>query len=224
MSIPSAFEFMKKHLNNFCSALKIIDFDDQAIFDPSRAQNCFNVTLTGNRNEMTPQLYQHLGSERYIIDIKKGRIEFDLNYSIRSLLNFHQIAHITTNHGTSEHVFNQYCFFEVMHLVTKACVYLFNVLNCQRCADENGYGHRFFLYQPKFLNLIAQDNNYGITDIMYNLASPSPAIRPYKLYEYSSLVLHKSWSSSPYPHFSSLLCLFRKSNYIDFVVPQEYSI
>ena len=224
MIIPSASEFMKKHINIFSTAQNIIDFGDQGIFDIKHTQECFNIKLSGTRNDMTAQLYSHFGSSRQIVDIKDECIKFDLNYSIRSSLEFHRIADITTNHGTSEHVFNQHTFFEAMHLVTKPGGYMFNVLNCQGWADGNGYGHGFFLYQPKFIQLLAKANHYDIVDIVYNPSSPSPVYKAYSPEEYHRLVLPQAWSTEPYPHFSSLLCLLKKTTDDDFIIPQEYVV
>ena len=215
---------MKKHANIFQTAATILDFGDQGIFDPIHASRCFNINFSGTKNEMTNQLYNFFGSHRKIVDIKDGCIKFDLNHSIKSFLDYHNISDISTNHGTSEHVFNQHSFFEAMHLVTNVGGHMFNVLNCQGWADGNGYGHGFYLYHPKFINLLAKANNYEIIDIVYNPSSPSPVFKSFTPDQYSSFVLPQAWSNKPFPHFSSLLCLLKKTSSDDFRMPQEYTV
>ena len=224
MIIPSATEAIFHAKDIFCPGKTIVDFGDQGLFDASHANALFGLNLSGDKVSMVDTLYKHLGCKREIVDLKEGCIRVDLNHSIKSDIKLKNLGDITTNHGTSEHVYNQVSFFEAMHIMTKPGGHMMHVLNCQGWADGNGYGHGFFLYQPKFISLLAKYNNYNIIRFWYSPSSPSPVIKEFSPVEYPKMVLPQYWSNQAYPHFSSLIVIFEKQGNSDFRIPQEYEI
>jgi len=221
MITTSAIEFMLAHSSVFSYSNIVLDFGDQGMFNKEYVDRRLNIALSGNRFDQVTHLYKLFGCERIVCDLKKGFINLDLNYSIKGYKDLYSIADITTNHGTSEHVFNQVTFFEAMHLMTKENGHMLHVLNCQGWADGGGYGHGFYLYQPKFVKLLAEANEYELIDIQYNPSSVSADLKKFTPQDYPKDVLPSSWPVK-YPHFSSLLVLLKKVNSADFVIPTEY--
>ena len=224
MIIPSALEMMAINSQVFTQAKEILDIGDQGLFDKDHGERLLGISLKGSKYEQVTQIYEHYGCSRKVAELKPGFIRVDLNKSISGAVDLHSIADIVTNHGTSEHIFNQVSLFEAIHLMTRSNGYMFHSLNCQGWADGNGLGHGFYLYQPKFIELLARANNYEIIDLKYNPSSPSPMIVDFDRSKYSQMVLPGSWKwpNNRIIHFSSLLVILRKTSEERFQIPNEY--
>jgi hypothetical protein len=75
---------------------------------------------------------------------------------------------VVLNFGTTEHIFNQFNSFKVLHEATKVG----GVIYCQLPAT--GYfEHGYFCYTPLFFRTIAADNQYEIVDTFFTMAGRS---------------------------------------------------
>jgi SAM-dependent methyltransferase len=103
--------------------------------------------------------YEKLGFASYTcIDIngEGGAVRLDLNTTdIISDLEVDRQFDIVTNHGTTEHVFNQANCFRLMHAWTKPGGLMVHVLPTQDYVN-----HGFFNYQPVFFHDLAWANSY----------------------------------------------------------------
>jgi len=71
---------------------------------------------------------------------------------------------LVLNFGTTEHVFNQYNAFKVMHEAVSEGGYIFHQVPCSAYFD-----HGYFTYTPKFFEDLARANNYELIDFwVYN--------------------------------------------------------
>ena len=221
MLISAAANFMSQNINHFKGG-DCCDLGDQGVYDIEYTSKLFGLDLSNlNRFGAMDKLYRHLNYERKFIDLKEGGLQYDLNYSIRSNIGLHNIYDLVTNHGTSEHIYNQVTCFEAIHYLTKKDGLMYHCLNCQGWADGGGLGHGFYLYQPKFVHLLAKQNDYEILDIKYSPSSVIPDIFPLTRENYPAMSNPKSYNKS-FPHFSSILVLLRKTNLSEFNIPCEY--
>lgn len=88
----------------------------------------------------------------------------DLNYeSLRSV--YKEYYDVVLNYGTTEHVFNQWNSFRIMHDALKPG----GVLYCQLPAT--GYfDHGYYCYTPLFFKDLAEANDYVIVDLFFTSA------------------------------------------------------
>ena len=221
MLISSAANFMFLNKETFLGG-RCCDLGDQGVFDLEYTSKLFGLDFSGlNRFGAMTKLYSHLNYDRDFIDLKEGGLQYDLNYSIRSHIKLHEKYDLVTNHGTSEHIFNQYTCFEAIHYLTKPGGYMFHSLNCQGWADGGGLGHGFYLYQPKFVKLLSDHNNYNVIDIQYNPSSVIPDLFPLTLQNYPIMSNPRNINANV-PHFSSILVLLQKTQSQEFAIPCEY--
>lgn len=108
-------------------------------------------------------IYQWLGvKEYYSIDSNgdSGAYIFNLNEDLKKKYNYSKTFDLVTNHGTTEHVFNQYTCFKNIHELTKNGGYMLHGLPFQ------GYvGHCFYNYQPNFYLDLALANKYELCEM-----------------------------------------------------------
>jgi SAM-dependent methyltransferase len=100
-----------------------------------------------------------LGFDYTCIDIdgKFDAVIIDLNTQAWEQWSVGKQFDIVTNHGTSEHVFDQANCFRFIHAITKPGGIMIHVL------PQTGYdGHCFYLYQPVFFTHLARENGYEI--------------------------------------------------------------
>jgi hypothetical protein len=100
-------------------------------------------------------LYQHLGASSYTcIDVngEQGALRIDLNTSVWT----GELFDVVTNHGTSEHVFNQFNCFRFMHDLTKLGGLMVHVV-----PGQGYYRHGFFNYGGLVFEALEKANNYG---------------------------------------------------------------
>jgi hypothetical protein len=107
--------------------------------------------------------YENLGCEyrSYDIDGRFGAIPFDLNYDDVPDED-KESSNFTTNHGTTEHVFNQLNCFKVIHNCTAKDGLMIHVLPCHFYNN-----HGMFSYSPAFFEALAKANNYDLLFMWY---------------------------------------------------------
>ncbi|WP_130470556.1 hypothetical protein [Candidatus Magnetaquicoccus inordinatus] len=116
---------------------------------------------------------------------------------------------LTTNLGTSEHVFNQYNVFRLIHDLTSVGGYIVNSL------PSNGWlDHSFFNYSPVFFKKLASANGYALNFIGL------------VVFEYQGNKLLTSLSALPprkedYPPWFSTCAVFTKKNNDEFKMPYD---
>lgn len=112
------------------------------------------------KGESSKNFYDLLGIKKYeCIDVD-SRFEarmFDLNKDIEKTYNYKKKFDLVTNHGTTEHIFNQYMCFKNIHNLTKVGGYMWHGVPFIGYFDDSLY-----LYTPDFFINLAEDNNYKI--------------------------------------------------------------
>lgn len=152
-------------------------------------------------------IYHWLGIKEYeSIDSNgdSGAHIFDLNEEIREKYGYTKTFDLVTNHGTTEHVFNQYACFKNIHDLTKTGGYMLHGLPFQ------GYiGHCFYNYQPNFYLDLALANEYDVKGMWV-------VIDNYFVVPYSKDVVERQRNSAK---DMLLFCLFQKKKDKLFQVP-----
>src|SRR5207248_6955184 len=119
-------------------------------------------------------LYKAMGSGRYEcidLDGKHGAHVFDLNHDLSEKYGFKTKFDLVTNHGTTEHLFNQLVAFENVHRLTAVGGVMLHALPFQ------GYqNHGMFNYNPSLFLDLAHANNYKIFGLFLSIDD--------KLYQY----------------------------------------
>ena len=127
------------------------------------------------------EFYEKLGMEYQAIDIdgREGTIQLDLN-TAQIPGHLQSRFDLVTNHGTTEHVFDQANCFKVMHNLCKPSGLMLHSVPCQ------GYMlHCLFSYRPAFFFQLARFNRYrtlgvwtsprGSHDLIpFDRANPTP--------------------------------------------------
>lgn len=104
------------------------------------------------------ELYVALGFEFHCIDVDPNfdSIRLDLNFD--SCPPDHKGRYgFVTNHGTSEHLLNQYNFFKVMHDLTRPGGIMLHAVPFTVHLE-----HGFFNYQPNLFDALARYNGYQV--------------------------------------------------------------
>ncbi len=114
------------------------------------------INSTGTGIASSRHLHEHLGFRYDCIDIDAnfGSLTLDLNFD--SVPPEHRNRYgLTTNHGTTEHIFNQYNAFKAIHDLTKPGGLMLHGLPFTVHLD-----HGFFNYQPNLFEALARYNSY----------------------------------------------------------------
>jgi hypothetical protein len=104
------------------------------------------------------ELYEGLGFTYSCIDVDPqfNSIMLDLNFD--ECPEEHKSKYdFVTNHGTSEHLLNQYNFFKVAHELTKPGGFMLHAVPFTVHIE-----HRFFNYQPNFFEALCRYNSYKL--------------------------------------------------------------
>lgn len=128
------------------------------------------LTLPSGESSYTPKLfYQGMGFKHYQcidLDGRHNALKFDLNKDISIEYDFRETFNLVTNHGTSEHCFDQAKVFQNVHNLCAPGGIMIHILPFQ------GYvNHGFFNYQPCFFRYLAEANNYRVIGLYLNIAS-----------------------------------------------------
>jgi hypothetical protein len=160
---------------------------------------------TGRYKGPASDFYDLLGCHYAALDIdaRFGSIAFDLNYDTIGGDLRHSSA-LTTNLGTTEHVFNQHNCFRTIHDLTRPGGLMLHVLPM-----HNYVNHGLFSYSPVFFDALAAANDYEPIGLWMNakpLFNLLPMARP-------RFPLERTM----------LFALLRRTNADDFVMPLQLS-
>jgi hypothetical protein len=153
-------------------------------------------------------LHEHLGMEYACIDVDErfGSLTLDMNFDEVPPENRNRYD-LTTNHGTSEHILNQFNVFKMMHDLTRPGGL---IMHAQTFTVHLEHG--FFNYQPVFFRALARANAYETLGVWvgpdWQLSSLVPC--------HPSLLEHLSLSAKT-THL--LVVLHRKTSAREFRVP-----
>jgi hypothetical protein len=107
------------------------------------------------------ELYTALGFTYHCIDLDPqfNSIPLDLNFDPCPPEHVGKYGFVT-NHGTSEHILNQYNVFKVMHDLTVTGGFMLHAVPFTVHLE-----HGFFNYQPNFFEALARYNSYEVSGI-----------------------------------------------------------
>ncbi len=114
------------------------------------------INPTGNGQASSRHLHEHLGFRYDCVDFdaKFGALTLDINFDAVPA-DYRGRYGLTTNHGTTEHVLNQYNAFKMVHDFTKPGGLMMHAVPFTVHLD-----HGFFNYQPNFFEALARFNSY----------------------------------------------------------------
>jgi hypothetical protein len=114
------------------------------------------INSTGTGIASSRHLHEHLGFYYNCIDIDGnfGALALDLNFDQVPPEHRNRYG-LTTNHGTTEHIFNQYNAFKAIHDLTKPGGLMLHGLPFTVHLE-----HGFFNYQPNLFEALARYNSY----------------------------------------------------------------
>ncbi len=151
--------------------------------------------------------YRALGFRDYkCIDLDGANeaLVFDLNKSLSRDYDFDETFDLVTNHGTTEHAFNQLSCFENVHNLTKQTGIIIHALPSQ------GYqNHSFFNYHPSFFLDLAAANDYQVLGLYYNIGED--------LYPYTDSFLEEHGVLAT--DYVAVFAVLRKRSSKPFVIP-----
>ena len=119
------------------------------------------INSNGTGHAASRHLHESLGFKYECLDIDAnfGALTLDLNFD--SVPSEHKNRYgLTTNHGTTEHILNQYNCFKVMHDLTKPGGLMLHALPFTVHLE-----HGFFNYQPNLFKALARFNSYNTLGI-----------------------------------------------------------
>src|SRR5215831_16885127 len=101
-------------------------------------------------------LYDALGVKYHCVDVdgRTGSLVLDLNFDSAPEDHWNKYG-LVTNHGTSEHILNQYNVFKMMHDLTAPDGVMVHAVPFTVHLE-----HGFFNYQPNFFEALARYNSY----------------------------------------------------------------
>ena len=153
-------------------------------------------------------VYEYLGLKYNCLDVneKYNSLVFDINFDEVSSEHKNKYD-LVTNHGTTEHLINQFNGFKISHDFTRPGGLMLHVLPFTGYLD-----HGFFNYQPNLFTSLASYNSYEILGMWINIDSHLSSMIPWqdKLLDYITL--------SPSCN-SCLAVLMKKKNDSEFSVP-----
>jgi SAM-dependent methyltransferase len=137
-----------------------------------------NLPLPASERSYTPKLFYYgMGFKHYQcidLDGRHNALKFDLNKDISKEYDFRQTFNLVTNHGTTEHCFNQAKVFQNVHNLCSPGGIMLHALPFQ------GYvNHGFFNYQPCFFKYLADANNYHLIGLYLNIDSETGDVSTY---------------------------------------------
>lgn len=120
-------------------------------------------------------LYEALGFTYECIDPdeRHGALALDLNFDPVPPENRGRYDFIT-NHGTTEHLVNQYNAFEVAHDLTRVGGLILHVL-----PFFNYFNHCLYTYRPEYFRSVAKANEYRLMGLWINIDSTRPSFIPW---------------------------------------------
>jgi hypothetical protein len=143
---------------------------DSHLEDEVRRLIYFSTPRPEERTTMFSEITDLTNIEYHSIDVCPGLKNteiLDLNFDP---LPAHLMGHhdVVFNFGTTEHIFNQWNCFEVMHDATKVGGVIYHQL------PASGYfDHGYYCYTPLFFREMAQANGYEVIDLFVTPAGDS---------------------------------------------------
>lgn len=174
------------------------------------------------------QFHKGLGFTDYACidaDGHNGAHVFDLNLDLLGAYGFDKTFDLVTNHGTSEHVFNQYQCFKNVHDLLRVGGLALHVL-----PFEGYLNHGYFNYQPSMFVDMAIANRYELIGMWYH-SQRSSGLFKYRgntvplhytddlLRVLDELVRDRKLLSSPLNTDSALSVVYRKTTDAVFRLP-----
>ena len=160
---------------------------------------------TGRYKAPAHELFRRLGCEYVSFDIdgRFGSIPFDLNFDTLKE-EYRGWAGLTTNLGTTEHVFNQVGCFKVIHDLTRQGGLMLHALPL-----HNNINHGLFSYSPCLFEALAEANGYELLGSWMTCKPDHHRLPP---------------SRAPYPSARTLLLvLLQRLSDAEFVLPLQLS-
>ncbi len=158
-------------------------------------------------------LYEWLGIKEYeSIDANGefGAHAFDLNKDLRKEYNYRKKFDLVTNHGTTEHVFDQHMCFKNVHELTKKGGFM---LHAAPLIYLSGINHAFYYVGPAFYKDLSAANDYTVKGIW--VVINNRIIKPY-----SDMFFKKKIKDLD---FVNMFYLLRKNSDKPFNIPQQGS-
>src|SRR5262249_51022131 len=114
------------------------------------------LATTNTSQKPARLLYEALGIAYNSVDVdgRTGSLVLDLNFDTAPEEHWSQYG-LVTNHGTSEHILNQYNVFKMMHDFTKPGGVMIHAVPFTVHLE-----HGFFNYQPNFFEALARYNSH----------------------------------------------------------------
>jgi hypothetical protein len=160
---------------------------------------------TGRLRGPARDFFTRLGCSYLALDIdgRFGSLPFDLNFD-RLPDELRSSADLTTNFGTTEHVFNQLGCFTTIHDLTRLGGYMLHALPL-----HNYINHGLFSYSPSFFEALAVANEYELLGMWM-----APKTSPNRLPP----------AHPPFPSTRTLLIsLLKRTSEEDFKMPLQLS-
>jgi hypothetical protein len=145
--------------NVWCPRAELVRNLFRAFDRPEPAQEMLD--RFANWKGSAQELYVALGFNFHCIDVDPqfNSIRLDLNFDACPPEHVGKYDFVT-NHGTSEHLLNQYNFFKVVHDLTRAGGLMLHAVPFTAHIE-----HGFFNYQPNFFDALARYNSYKLLGI-----------------------------------------------------------
>lgn len=167
-------------------------------------------------------IYDWLGIKNYeSIDLDGGNKshKFRLDYDLSKAYNFNKQFDLVTNHGTTEHILNQYMCFKNLHNLTKVGGYMFHGVPC-----VNHINHGFFSYNQIFFKDLAKVNNYTLVGMWIGIIHKSSQFTVHNItdkldkirFDYVDEIFTKGMQRD---NNYGIFCLLRKNKPDEFKVP-----
>ncbi len=154
-------------------------------------------------------LFERLGIEYFCIDVDSSDVALRLDLNFDACPDNHRGQYqFVTNHGTTEHLLNQYNSFRVMHDLAATGALMLHALPFLSYVD-----HGYFNYQPNLFIDIARANDYELLGIWVNVDPNLASLIPWE----KGLHLHLRTDNSDI----LLVVLMRKRHDIEFCVPLQ---
>jgi hypothetical protein len=196
------------HLNGFSSVIELGSQQFAPDLPAARKAIRQMFPLLNADSILVPKdFYRELNLPNYAcidLDGANDALVFDLNKSLAKTYNFEEKFDLVTNHGTTEHAFDQLSCFENVHNLTKQ-----NGLMIHALPSQGYQNHSFFNYHPSFFLDLSAANGYRMLALYYNIGE--------SLFPYTDSFLEKQQVSAT--EQVAVFAVLRKRTDKAFVVP-----
>ena len=165
------------------------------------------------------EFYKKLGFDKYVsldLDGMDNALKYDLNVDLKSNYDFTETFNLVTNFGTTEHCFEQGTVFKNIHELCKIGGYMLHTV-----PSQGWHNHSFYRYDTNFFEDIAEANSYKLIYL-----APYTRLQPRKLNSSRLLrnrrmrpILKILELTNKVKVNTTLICVLKKTNNNDFVIP-----